>query len=275
MNKMINLFKVILVIMILQFANLQVCKSETVSDSLNFGKKYGTVALIGLGYPFSGKSNAFFDTFNQYFQIDEILVKSIPSVFFRFKGEFIKNFRFGIDVEYFRQYFNESYYVPIPDTLGGGFRDYSQNMYLNNLPIMLIAEYIPFDLPYKTYFGTSIGLNIQTIQWEETYSSSIKVDTRSGGEHFNGLVYSPAIKLYTGMELKFDRHSVKSFINSLVLETAVIYNYGNIDIFKQVKEQFNPIPNELEQKYSIVPYNIMINLGVTLDFDPITQQSNI
>lgn len=261
--------------MILQFATLQDCKSETVSDSLIFGKKYGTVALIGLGYPFSGKSNAFFDTFNQYFQIDEILVKSLPSVFFRFKGEFIENFRFGIDVEYFRQYFNESYYVPIPDTLGGGWRDYSQNMYLNNLPILLIAEYIPFDLPYKTYFGTSIGLNFQTIQWEESYSSSIKTDTRSGGEHFNGLVYSPTIKLYTGMELKFDRHSVRSFINSLVLETGVIYNYGNIDIFKEVKSQFNPIPNELEQKYSIVPYNIVINLGVTLDFDPITQQSNI
>lgn len=246
-------------------------ENNTQTDDKIFGKKYHTVAVIGVGYPFPSKSYKFFDNFSKYFGSERNVVKAYPVLMFKFKGEFIKNNRLGLSVEYFKLLFNESYFQFYEDSFQSGNRSLTQNISIDNLPILLTAEYLPYSLPYKSYVGVGMGLNVSKVKWVEELSSGLIAETRQGGEHYNISFFAPAFKIYSGLELKFDRKSVNKIINSLVLEISINYSLMNKEIFKDVKSQFTPVPSEFNESYSIVPLQIMFNMGITVDFDPITK----
>lgn len=262
-----------LIVLLLLINNFLVysADNERQTSKLNFGKQYRTVAVFGMGYPFPSKSYKFFDIFSKHFGTERNVVKAYPLMMFKFKGEFIQNYRLGVSLEYFKLLFDESYIQYYEDSFQSGNRSLTQSITMDNIPLLFTAEYLPYSLPYKSYFGLGLGLNISNVKWEETLSSGLIVETRKGGEHYNKSFFAPSFKIYSGLELKFDRESVNKIINSLVLEISFNYSIMHKEIFDDVKTQFTPIPKEFNERYSIVPLQIMFNLGITVDFDPITK----
>lgn len=262
-----------LLVFLLIFSKISVDSKEIskISNELSFGKKYNTVAVIGVAYPFPSKSYKFFDIFSKHFGTERNVVKSYPALMFRFKGEFIHNYRLGLSLEYFKLIFDESYIQYYEDSFQSGNRSLTQNINIDNMPILFTAEYLPYSLPYRSYFGLGAGFNILYIKWEETLSSGLISEPRKGGVHYEKSFFTPSFKIYSGLELKFDRESVTKIINSLVIELSLNYTIMQKEIFKSVKSQFTPIPEEFNDSYSIAPLQIMLNVGITIDFDPITK----
>lgn len=257
------------------FVNIFFAQSQELDskdETEEFGKRYNTILVVGAGYPFPSKSYEFFDTFSEHFGSERNVVKSSPLLYFSFKGEFLKGFRFGAIVEYYNLFFNESYLQFYEDSFEQGYRSISQDIQMNNLPIYFNFEYLPYSLPYKSYAGIGIGINLASVNWNEDLSSGLIAEKRKGGNHYNNTFISPSVKIYSGLELKFDRESVSSFVNSLVLELAFNYSYFNKDFFQNVRNQFTPIPEELIESYNIVPYTLALNLGVAFDFDPLKKK---
>jgi hypothetical protein len=120
---------------------------------------------------------------------------------------------------------------------------------------------------FRTYAGAGVGANFGSIIWKENISSNIPYDTRYGGSHFDKLTVDPAIKLYTGLELGFDKENEDDYLGSVFFELAFFKIFRYEKIFADVYEQLDKPSDKILQSYGLATNYISFNIGVSFNVD--------
>jgi hypothetical protein len=136
------------------------------------------------------------------------------------------------------------------------------------MPLVISAEFTPVISQFFTYFGAGAGLAASSVTWKETVNP--ETDIRKGGTHFDKTMFSPVLRLYSGVELNFDDNSQKGFLGSLFLQADITYLFRQAEIFKAISSQHlgsasSNLPMA-SQTYTILPVYICLNIGVSFNF---------
>ncbi|MBX7153610.1 MAG: hypothetical protein K1X91_01525 [Bacteriodetes bacterium] len=168
----------------------------------------------------------------------------------------------GIDGEYFSADVNDNATVTInPLDSSKGSRKFLENISLTAVPIMLCAEIAPVNAQFHTYIGAAAGIGLVSLQWKEEVSSSLQGDTRIGGTLINESKVVPAFRIYSGIELGYDRakRGVDHF-GSLIIEVRYTYMPYNTTPFQKLAAQQPGL--SASQELTIGASAVSVQIGV-------------
>jgi len=183
------------------------------------------------------------------------------------KVKYPENIRFGLDCHYQFIDMKDNYEEKVNLGYTGGTRKIAQDFEITTRVFYAIIEYIPIISQFRTYAGAGIGANFGSIIWKEFVKSDIPYDKRFGGKHFDKLSVDPAIKLYTGLELGFDKENEDDYLGSVFFELAFykIFRYENI--FADVYQQLEKPSEKILQSYGLANFYLSFNIGVSFNVD--------
>jgi len=256
--------KVVYNILVLIFVIGFVAKSDTL-DNVN-KNKFKSLIFISFGLPFSSGSTELFSVYNNEFSGRLRDYKIAPMIGVGTKVRY-HNYRYGVQAHFLTAILQDQYGETVQTTDISGYREYAQTINVKDIPVIGTIEYMPYFSQFRTYIGGGIGFLLRNVEWLEAIRSGIPRDRRTGGELYNSTDMYPFIKIYTGVELGFDKMSEDSFLGSLVIEGSYNYSIGNSDYFKSVKRQFQPSEPRLNNKYNMLPGYLIISMAVTFNFN--------
>jgi hypothetical protein len=148
-----------------------------------------------------------------------------------------------------------------------GTRNIAQDFGITSRVFLAIIEYIPIISQFRTYAGAGVGANFGSIIWKEIVNSDIPYDTRYGGSHFDKLSVDPALKLYTGLELGFDKENEDDYLGSVFFELAFFKIFRYEEIFADVYEQLEKPSGKILKSYGLATSYLSFNIGVSFNVD--------
>jgi hypothetical protein len=183
------------------------------------------------------------------------------------KVKYPERIRFGLDAHY--QYIDMRDYYEEVVNFGytKGTRQIAQEFAFTTRAVFAVIEYIPIIAQFRTYTGAGIGANFGSLFWNETISSDIRNDKRIGGNHLNMMTIDPAFKLYTGLELGFDKEEPDDYLGSIFFELMFIKIFRYERILADVYPQMDDPSDKLKEKYGIATSYISFNIGVSFNVD--------
>ena len=231
-------------------------------------KKIITSVHFTVGYPAANNSStSFFDVYHEELSggTKNFSFMAIPAISVKIK--YPKNFRFGIDGHYqyidMRDYYEEK----IDFGFKIGTRQIAQEFIIKTRAVFAIIEYMPKLNQFRTYIGAGLGANFGTILWNEEINSNIINDKRVGGIHYDRLDISPAFKIYSGIELGFDKVNVDDYLGSLFFEIMLVKLFRYENIFEDVYSQMDKPSEKLKESYGLTTNYIGFNIGVSFNVD--------
>ncbi len=248
---------------ILAFSNLH---SEIVLDRFE-EYKFKPIVTFGVGFPFGQGASDFFKIFQSEIGGNSDKFSSTPSGNVVFKSWISRNSRIGISASYHKINVFDDYYV-IGEYLT---RNHINEINIGTIPLIAKWEYIPYDKQFRSYVGAGLGLVASQITWKERVQSTFPLDSRKGGVHFDELSISPAIELYSGIELGFDEYPESLFLGSIIFELDYKYSPQSVDIFKNIKTQINDYSPKLDKKVSM--FSGYFTFSVALSFNLLGKRS--
>lgn len=241
------------------FANAQTAESKEITNMLSVytGPKfgYGSADFTRNYFQYFGGKN------NEY---DAKLAIGASAKF-----EFIEGMRFGINAEYANTGFTEMYTQIVRSPLDSqkiGQRTIEQQLTINSIPILLTAEFVPFQSQFRTYVGGGLGINIGNIRWNEKLRSSFPNDARTGGEYINTTLVGPAFTLYSGIEMSFDKKLRQSLIAGILIEARYVYSGLYAPFFEKAKSQFSSPPSAWNDTFYAGTSSFAVNIGIFFQF---------
>jgi len=183
------------------------------------------------------------------------------------KVKYPENIRFGLDCNY--QYFEmkDLYEEVVNMGYTKGKRNIAQEFEITTRACFAILEYVPIVSQFRTYGGIGIGANFGSIFWTERISSDIHNDKRFGGNHLNKMTIDPAFKLYSGLELGFDKEDEDDYLGSLFFELEFVKIFRYEEVFAEVYKQLDKPSDRLLKSYGLATYYISFNIGVSFNVD--------
>lgn len=236
------------------------------NDTLITPKK-PTYALVfvSLGMSLSAFPGSFFDKLESDFGLTKKEFNLSPNIYSGIKFDFLENYRIGLSADYFLTKLFNSGEQKVKTYEGTGLRYISQELELKTIPIILTAEYLPYRGQFRTYAGIGLGINYGKLHWFEYVNSNIFNDSRKGGLNYDSQYFAPVARLYTGVELGFDKEQNEHFIGSLILEFKFTFLFENVDVFKKVRSQFSEPDNDFNSGYSIISNYFNLNLAISFN----------
>ena len=226
--------------------------------------QFHTIFLASFGSSIGQTSSDFFTTYNSLIHGSTNSFNSNMFLNIGLKFHFIENFRLGIETELLNFDLNDSFEeLTDPLITDSPHRTIVEEIHLNTIPVFFNIEYIPYNIQFRTYFGSGIGIVINSLVWNEFINSNKNKDIRVSGKHIDNLFFSPALKLYTGMELGFDKEPYSRFLGSLYFQFNINYIFRNTEFFSKISEQFENIKN-IETKTQLIPFYFILNIGITI-----------
>jgi hypothetical protein len=255
---------IFLVLIFLVYFNMNLFSNE--SDTLRKFKKYHTTVFLSTGSGFIANSYKFFDIYNKVLggKISEF--KILPVYGIGTKVMFTPEIRFGISAEFAETKINESVFQIVQTKDEKGSRIMSEDFVLRQLPVFLTAEYVPYSSwQFKTFAGSGLGVNIALTRWSENIKSSLIDDKRISGMQYNSVDLLPALKIYSGLELGFDRMTNLHFLGSLIIQFSYTHFFGGVDLYKTVRKQYDVIPQEIND--TLIPVQGYLTFGIAVSFN--------
>ncbi len=218
-----------------------------------------------IGFPFPSQSGGFKDVYlnvlkgqNTYYPPSALLTVKFQLLFNSF-------WKFGIVWETFDVEFRDNYthYFTIADETI--YRSYNQRLDIRTSPLLLTVEYSPAITPYKSYLGAGMGVSFGNIYWYETVSSNLSNDIRKSGEVYNGSPISPAVKLYSGVLLNFDKKSERDFLGAVHFELSINYVFRSLKIYENLTKQYVSPPKEFYDRYFVLPFYLSLSAGISFN----------
>ena len=230
-------------------------------------KQFNSIIYLTAGYVFSAGSKEFFNSYKKYMAGNKSDFIYFPLAGVGTKFQFWQKMRIGFETELFFTQMKDAYIQELPGYDKKGYRAISQDFSFKSFPSFITVEYIPQQQQFRTYSGFGVGVVFSEIIWNEVLSSSDPLDKREGGEHYNEINVYPAGRFYAGLELGFDYDRKENFVGSLILEVKYTMMFRNISIFSSIANQFDEIPDGINDELSILPGYLGIYAGLTFNFN--------
>ncbi len=240
-----------------------------ISNSQEFqysSASYKTFLTIYAGYAHGENSADFYELYVNSLGGRKKSFKSNPYFGISFKYQYFDHFKFGLSAGYLSSSLEDSYTEVLKRNDVQFYRNIDENIKYETLPIMLTLDYIPIEIPYRTYLGIGAGIALNTVKWTELVSSDMINNERISGTVINENFVSPAAKIYAGVELDFDKEYKYSMVGGLILEAQLHYIYRYKNYLANAEQTFFKKSEVFNKNFTILPYYICLNIGVSLNF---------
>ncbi len=118
-----------------------------------------------------------------------------------------------------------------------------ENFSYSVIPVMAGIQYAPVRSQFTTYVGLQGGFGISTGEWttmirQQSFGEFYRPQTNEMGSGF-----VPAIRAFTGMDLRFDRYFAgQSFFRGVYVEAAYLYMPLTRQFFEEVRKVGRGLP---------------------------------
>ncbi len=236
-----------------------------VSDS---SRKNHTTFAIKVGSVFNTNGAEFFEIYKNTFGGLVNGFKSAPEIGLAVKVQVADTWRLALTADFTTTTFRDSYFQEFQDFGGKGYRYISQDFNFKQIPVLLNFEYSPYwRNQFRTFAGVGIGVNQSITIWNEYINSSISYDKRVSGQKYNDLNMLGAYRIYSAVDLGFDKKSLDHFLASLILQLSYTGFVGNIDIYKKVRNEFEIKQEVLEKTAMPISGYISLSLAISFNFN--------
>jgi hypothetical protein len=259
--------KLIIIIFVLIFVSAELTVSEV--QNVSPKRTFKSLIFVSTGMAFSSGSTDFFSVYNDEFSGYKRDFKQTPLIGFGTKFRF-GNYRAGIQAHVLNSRLQDFYEDYVDEGELTGYRQHGQDIEFTDIPVIGTFEYMPYLGQFRTYVGGGLGFMMRNLEWTENIRSGIPLDRRTGGTHYNDIDVFPFFKIYSGLELGFDKKSEETFLGSLVIEASYNYSAGGADIFKNARRQFVPAKPRLKDRYNVFPGYIALTIAVTFNFNKVS-----
>ena len=231
-------------------------------------RKYHTTVNLRAGVAFFSNGVEFFDIYKDEFGGLVDYFKAFPELGVSIKVQLDDNWRIGLSTDYTEAKINDAYFQE-QLSFGSKFtRFIAQDVTFRQLPIMINLEYNPNWLTqFRTFTGVALGINANYTLWNERVSSNLIYDKRVSGTKYNQLDLLGAYKIFTAVDLGFDKKTLDHFLASLILQVSYTGFLGKIDLFNKVKNEFENIPSSFEMGVTPISGYFSINLALSFNFN--------
>ncbi|TAL70829.1 MAG: hypothetical protein EPN82_00565 [Bacteroidetes bacterium] len=239
---------------------------DTANVPLNKYKHFTSIACIYTGFGFATNSLRFFENYNSFFNKYIGQFKVTPVLGLALKFNFHTDYRLGIIVDYIGAGLNDYYIENFIKYERNYSRGVGEKFNITSIPIIFIAEINPIHQQFQGYFGIGAGIVYSSIEWNENISSDWSDDLRVSSEVIKEKKIYPAFKIYTGVELGFDKHPGSNFLGSLIIETGYTLMLRYIEIYSNLSKQFSPAPESWSNSFAVFPGYINLSIGLSFNF---------
>lgn len=186
---------------------------------------------------------------------------------FAYKLKVKEKYRIGIEALYYETkmydlydedaiYFSEHY-----------SRKHIQEVIFKSIPFLISFDYLPFSKSqFRTYYGISIGVTSSEIKWNEEVLTPVDKDPRKDGISINDNEIFGTYRIYSGLELGFDKEEKKSFFGGVIFEIGLTHILNKYKVFASLNNQLTKPKEELKQEIKILPLYISMNMGISFNF---------
>lgn len=262
-----NIVKIQLIALSIMIMAYSVIHAEDLTKAKKDTNRINTTLAIYAGYLMGSGSTDFFASYKANFAGNKTSFDLSPEPGLHLRFELNENHRIGVNLSYYSSKISENTFQTVysgEDILGG--RNLSHDFHITTLPIMATYDWIPYTGQFRTYVGGAAGIAISSIKWDERLGTSIPNDNRTGGVHFDESQVIPALRIYTGTELLFDRNRYNKFKAGIVIEVAYTYIHRSANIFSKVSEQFIEMRQGINDNYFINSSYLSLNFAVIFEF---------
>jgi hypothetical protein len=253
-----KLLFILIIFCIFNIRSFVLCKNELGKINLNFNFSVGT-SIPAFSQGFLSEYNSTIggkkEDFNNYSSFAASL-----------SAQWIEFLRFSLQVSANRFILQDRFSKETYPT-SGTWRNFSEDMSVSDVPILLFVDWVHFYNKYKVYVGGALGGSFSMMKWSEIVDSPLNDDIRVGGTIINKNSLFFAIGLHSGISLDFDKESVPPFVKGLFFETNILFVDRYFDVFEKLRNQILPVANELNGNKFMLPITIGFQLGVMLNLE--------
>ncbi len=226
--------------------------------------KYKPILIVGMGFPFSSSSDEFVNLYKNEIGGNDVLLSSAPNLSINYKTWMTEDLRMGISANFANSSFFDSFWE-----VGANItRNLTQDLKINSFPVLVLAEFMPYDKQFRSYIGGGLGANLSNIVWKEIVSSTYSKDKRITGDRYSAWSVSPQMRIYSGIELGFDEYPNSKFLGSIVFEFDYNYSFRYIDIFKGIKKHLENYSSKLDDKIIFYPASFVFTVALSFNLQP-------
>jgi hypothetical protein len=136
---------------------------------------------------------------------------------------------------------------------------------LRSFPVVAGLEYSPIQSQFSSYVGLLGGLAIVSGTWQTTVRPFAPGEFYRPIMNLSGLSIAPAVRLYTGVDLRFDRYLVRgTAVRGIYLEAAFLMLPVNRPYFKDIRHQsrgLSLIPTKDDATLSIGGFTVTLGIN--------------
>ncbi len=256
-------FKIILAFFIF---SVNIVYANNMEEGRHADSVFKSSIYFMIGPAFGASASDFFEDYRKYIggYYSDFLTQ--PAFCTGTKFFITDNIRAAAALSYIFSSVNESYTLEFESTMGRQTRLFSQKMDIQSIPVILSAEYFPYEEQFKTYIGAGAGLCYTKFKWKERVYSTLPEDKRTGGTWISEKSVFPAFRVFAAIDLGFDKPDKDSFVGSLIFEMRFTYFFREYKMFSEAAAQLEEKPDNHDRYYTIIPYYLGLNLGVSFNF---------
>jgi hypothetical protein len=224
-----------------------------------------SIFQIMTGFSFVSQSQAFTENYVEFLGGKNTDFKMSPALSLYYKLDFSKNLRPCILFDYSTTTFTDNYSQNIVLSGKTNYRSIAEQMNANTTTILLCLEYLSVPSPYRSFAGIGAGLAYSSINWIETVTSNADFEKRKSGLAFDDDNYSLALRIYSGIDLEFDKDGERQFLGGMHFEGSFLWLYRRIPVFKNIRSQISNPPDYWSNEISFLPFYINLNAGISFN----------
>ncbi len=233
-------------------------------DAKSEKHRFYTILYFSAGTVYGTSAYNFFQEYKGYFGGRETVFSNSPFLGGGTKIEVNEHFRLGAAGGYFNSEITEA--IQEVDTLGNSIFFSNHELKIKSIPIMATFDYLPFNMnQFRTYVGFGAGITLSEIRWEENVSVNEQRENEYGGVYYDEQAVVPTFRIYTGVELGFDKRKYDMFLGSLILEVNFTYAHRKVEIFKSLINKFEDTPESWNDSFLMAPGYLNLNLGISFN----------
>jgi hypothetical protein len=224
------------------------------------------MAYVSVGGVYATSANDFLDSYHGVIGGGSSTFKHSPAYGVGLKFWLTDHYRMSVAADYFKSDFYDYFDQADSLNIGNVERNIAEQISASTLPITLSIDFIPLEQQFKTYVSLGTGIVISKVNWTEKVNSNRQSDPRKGGEHYGETQLFPLVRTAVGVELNFDKSVAGNVVGSLTFELRYTYMFRNIDLFGEVKNQFENGTSSLEGQVAFLPGYLSLNLQFGIEF---------
>ncbi|HRP02601.1 MAG TPA: hypothetical protein PLE30_08145 [Candidatus Kapabacteria bacterium] len=266
---MLIIRNIILLFLILLLYSNNGFGANIISDSTD--RRYHTTIALKASVPFYLNNAEFFDINKTVFGGSTDSFKSFPELGITAKIQIDEIWRVALSLDYTEAHLGEDYYQDFTYFSRKYNRYVSQDFTTRQLPLIVNLEYNPnWRTQFRTFAGVGLGLNFNSTIWNEKVYTNPAYDKRISGTKYKSLDILGAYRIYTALDLGFDKKTLDNFLASWILQISYTGYIGSIDLYNKVKQEIDN--NVIVLNERILPLNGYISLSMLVSFNFIKKQ---